>query len=407
MASEAGQIQDAQDQDAGIQSPQDPAVVHGPARTTVSDAERMAKLEKDMESMPLFMTRLPEEDEGSVAVEALKSLVSDEPPEEMSSTLKDEGNLFFKRGRFREAVSQYTQALRYDHDNKDLEVTLLINRAAANLELQNYGKVLHDCSRALSLRQKTPKALFRAAKACIALEKFDEAFECCRWAMDMEPENKELVRLQAQTEEARRLHEQRVKVREAREREREAAREMLRKAVEIRDRLAFDMSPANRRKDVYPWECGEYQVELDRETGHLLWPVAFQYPESKESDLVQRFDEAASLRDMLAQVLEEPPHWDDRRRPKYTLDNVDTYFLSCPVGGTDRDERLVKVGSSTPLATILDSDKYVIRDGIPSFLVLPRGDPFTAKFIDYHRSLRLAREAAVTKANAAAPAPPV
>ncbi|KAJ2688465.1 HSP70/90 co-chaperone, partial [Coemansia spiralis] len=109
------------------------------------------------------------------------------------------------------------------------------------------------------------------------------------------------------------------------------------------------------------------------------------------------FDEAATLGDMLAQVLAEPPYWDNRQQPKYTLDSVDTYFLSRPVGGADCDERLVKVGINTRLATALDSDKYVIRDGVPSFLVLPRADPFTAKFVDHYRSLRQAQEAARSK----------
>ncbi|KAJ2693760.1 HSP70/90 co-chaperone, partial [Coemansia spiralis] len=277
------------------------AVVHGPAPTTVSDAERLEKLNKDLERMPLFMTHLPEEDEGNVAVEALKTLVADEPPEEMASTLKDEGNMLFKRGRFREAAAQYSQALGYDHDNTELTVALLVNRAAANLELHNYGKVLHDCSHALRLRPKTPKALFRAAKACIALYKFDEAFECCRWAMELDPGSRDLASLRTQIEAAQADHQRRAAANEAREREREAARETLRRAIAIRDQLTFDLSDGNRRKDTYPWEVCEHQVELDRESGHLLWPVMFLYPETKESDFVQHFDEAATLGDMLAQ----------------------------------------------------------------------------------------------------------
>ncbi|KAJ2766102.1 HSP70/90 co-chaperone [Coemansia nantahalensis] len=374
------------------------AVAHGPMPSTVSDAERLEKLNRDLERMPLFMTQLPaEEDESNVAVEAARSLIADEPPEEMATTHKAEGNLLFKRGRFREAAKQYTEALRFDHDSADLTVALLVNRAACNLELHNYGQVLHDCSHALRLRSKTPKALFRAAKACIALAKFAEAFECCRWAMDMDPENRDLVRLQAQIEAAQADHARRDAAREAREREREEARDVLRQAIEIRDKLAFDLSAGNRRKDAHPWEVSEHQVELDRASGHLLWPVMFLYPETKESDFVQRFDEAATLHDMLAQVLAEPPYWDNRQRPKYTLDTVDTYFLSRPIGGADADERLVKVAIHTRLASVLDSEKYVIRDGIPSFLVLPRADPFTAKFVEHYRSQRQAQEAARSK----------
>ncbi|KAJ2894429.1 HSP70/90 co-chaperone, partial [Coemansia aciculifera] len=93
-----------------------------------------------------------------------------------------------------------------------------------------------------------------------------------------------------------------------------------------------------------------------------------------------------------------PPLWDDQQRPKYTLDAVDTYFLSRPVGGFDEDERLVKVSMDARLGVILNNDKYVIRDGIPSFVVLPRNDSFTNQFIDRYRKLRQTQEAASKRA---------
>ncbi|KAJ2363435.1 hypothetical protein IW150_006734 [Coemansia sp. RSA 2607] len=50
-----------------------------------------------------------------------------------------------------------------------------------------------------------------------------------------------------------------------------------------------------------------------------------------------------------------------------------------------------------PLASVLEHEKYVIRDGIPSFVVLPRNDSFTDQFIDRYRKLRQAKEAASKK----------
>ncbi|KAJ2305784.1 HSP70/90 co-chaperone [Coemansia sp. RSA 2706] len=365
----------------------------GPAAPTVTDSERLEKLNQDLESIPLFMTQLP--DEGNEAVEALKTLASEEPPEEMAATYKGEGNLSFKRGRYHDALKHYTHALEYDHDNVDLRVTLLTNRAAVNLELENYGRVLQDCSSALKLKSQTPKALFRAAKACIMLSKFAEAHECCDWVLRMDPGNAELLRLQDEVRQAQLKFEERGRAQEERERQRLARREMLRRAVEIRSRLTFDLSPENaKKKDLYPWEVSEHQVELDHDTGHLLWPVAFLYPESKESDFVQHFDESVTLYDMLAQVLSNPPPWDSQSAPRYTVDNVDTYFMARPVGGVEKDERLVKVSSKLRLASILDNPKYVILDGFPSFLVLPRTGPFTEQYIEHYRQQRLTQEAA-------------
>ncbi|KAJ2065198.1 HSP70/90 co-chaperone [Coemansia sp. S146] len=379
------------------------APVIGPAPSTVTQEERTKQLLEDLEKIPLFMTHLPDSDEPNLAVEALKSLASDEPPLEVATNLKTEGNDCFKRGKFAEAAQYYTNALEYDHDDKSLKVSLLINRAAANLELQNYGMVLHDCADALRIRPNTVKALFRSAKACIALEKFEEATECCKWGLNIEPDNKELAVLQLQVDRAIARHERRIQEREERKRQKDLIREQLKQAIEIRSDLVFDTSSDKKKrtedKDVvigsYPWENDSArQVELDQTTGHLLWPVFFLYPESKESDFVEKFDESLTLRDMLQEVLAEPPHWDDRQRPKYTLDTVDTYFLSRPVGGFDEDERLVKVSMDARLGVILNNEKYVIRDGIPSFVVLPRNDPFTNQFIDRYRKLRQAKEAA-------------
>ncbi|KAJ2323211.1 HSP70/90 co-chaperone, partial [Coemansia sp. RSA 2673] len=234
----------------------------------------------------------------------------------------------------------------------------------------------------------TVKALFRSAKACLALEKFPEATECCKWGLSLEPDNKELSALQAQADKAIERHDSRIQEREDRARQKAVQREQLSQAIKIRSALTQGAA-----SDAYPWENDSLrQVDLDPATGHLLWPVFFLYPESKESDFVERFDETLTLRDMLQEVLAEPPNWDDRRSPKYVLDAVDIFFLSRPVGGFDEDERLVKVSIDTCLGVILNSDKYVIRDGIPNFLVLPRNDPFTAQFIERYRKLRLARE---------------
>ncbi|KAJ2384290.1 HSP70/90 co-chaperone [Coemansia sp. RSA 2611] len=376
------------------------APVIGPAPSTVTQEERTQKLLEDLEKIPLFMTHLPDTDEPNLAVEALKSLASDEPPLEVATNLKAEGNDSFKRGKFTEAAQYYAKALDYDHDDKSLKVALLINRAAANLELQNYGMVLRDCADALRIRPNTVKALFRSAKACVALEKFEEARECCKWGLNIEPQNKELAAMQTQVEEAVARHERRAREREERGRQKELAREQLKQAIEIRSELVFDTSSDKKKRSEdtpvsYPWENdSERQVELDRDSGHLLWPVFFLYPESKESDFVEKFDESLTLRDMLTEVLAEPPRWDSRQQPKYTLDNVDTYFLSRPVGGFDEDERLVKVSMDARLGVILNNEKYVIRDGIPSFIVLPRNDSFTSQFIERYRKLRQTQEAA-------------
>ncbi|KAJ1895866.1 HSP70/90 co-chaperone [Kickxella alabastrina] len=393
MSSEQQQQQNVSDGPA-------PAVAIGPEPSPVSHAESLDSIMEKLRSTPLFMTDLADAGEGNDAVEALKSLAYDEPPEEMATNLKNEGNDCFKCKNFKDAVQYYTRALDYDgHDNRDLKVSLLTNRAAANLELQNYGRAIQDCADALRLKPDNSKALFRSAKACLALRKFEEARECCKWGLEVDPSNRELVRLQAQIKDTVEAEERKVREREEREREKARVRDLLRRAVEIRKGLTFDNTGSKgRAKDAYPWEnSSDREVVLDESTGHLLWPAFFLYPEAKESDFVEKFDEATTLGEMLEVVLAEPPAWDNRENPKYTVDSVDTYFLHRPVGGFDEDERLVKVGTNTCLGTVLDHERYVIRDGIPSFVVLPRKGAFAEQFIDRYRKLRQAKESAVRK----------
>ncbi|KAJ2664537.1 HSP70/90 co-chaperone [Coemansia sp. RSA 1200] len=386
------------------------AATIGPEPSPISSEERRARLEKDLAQIPLFMTRLPDAADGdgeeNAAVAALQTLVSDEPPEQMARLLKDEGNVCFKRGRYADAATAYTNALTYDIDEigeRDLRVSLLLNRAAANLALQNHGLVLRDCADALRIRPHAPKALYRAARACVALDKFDEADECCRWGLGLDPGNTGLVAVQAQAADARAAHDARIRAREERARARAESRDRLRRAVAIRTGLTFDVSAtrtgdysARPRTDPAAWETEDgRQVSLDESSGHLLWPVVFVYPEAKQSDLVERFDETRTLREMLRdQVLALPPPWDNANRPKYTVDNIDAFFIHRPVGGLDRDERLVKIGLDTCLASALDNEKFVIRDGVPVFIVLPRNDPFSDSFIDRYRKLRLEQHAA-------------
>ncbi|KAJ2367688.1 HSP70/90 co-chaperone, partial [Coemansia sp. RSA 2607] len=91
----------------------------GPVPSPVSHADNLDDLVQKLRSTPLFMTDLDDAGEDNPAVEALKTLAYDEPPEEMAQNLKTEGNEQFKLRNYREAVKFYTRALEYDgHENR-------------------------------------------------------------------------------------------------------------------------------------------------------------------------------------------------------------------------------------------------------------------------------------------------
>ncbi|BGP24732.1 40S ribosomal protein s7 [Rhodotorula toruloides] len=163
------------------------------------------------DTIPLFMQSLPKELGGtaelpeSVAAEvkegetnpsdtlaALQALAYDGDPSEIAENFRTQGNDLFKRRKFRDAIGFYTRAL--DEVGKELPTeerrTLRCNRAAANLELGNYGACLRDCSLVLSeshasypdppspsSHKTTMKALLRSARALSALDKLAEALD--------------------------------------------------------------------------------------------------------------------------------------------------------------------------------------------------------------------------------------
>ncbi|BGP40290.1 HSP70/90 co-chaperone [Rhodotorula kratochvilovae] len=174
-----------------------------PAAPTPTDA---ADVLASFDAVPLFMQSLPESLGGTVkprelkpgetdpsnTLAALQALAYDGDPSEIAENFRTQGNDLFKRRKFRDAVGFYTRAL--DEVGKDLPIeerrTLWSNRAAANLELSNFGATLRDCSQVLgqtnasypdppsdASHRTTMKALLRSARALSALEKLPEALD--------------------------------------------------------------------------------------------------------------------------------------------------------------------------------------------------------------------------------------
>ena len=120
---------------------------------------------------------------------------------------------------------------------------LHINKAACNLELsmcscfrlggilngyiENYGKVLWDCSAAITINVKSPKAYYRSALALVALERYDEAVDSCSRCLGFDPTNQPVVSLKGKAE----------KLRDEKVKKEEEKQERLRMAEERRRRL--------------------------------------------------------------------------------------------------------------------------------------------------------------------------
>lgn len=88
--------------------------------------------------------------------------------------MKENGNVLFKSGRYREAQSVYTEALKIDEFNKDINSKLLYNRALVHSKINNLREAVADCSSVLEINDKYLKALLLRARCYNDLEKFDE-----------------------------------------------------------------------------------------------------------------------------------------------------------------------------------------------------------------------------------------
>ncbi|KAJ8547333.1 hypothetical protein K7X08_010919 [Anisodus acutangulus] len=104
------------------------------------------------------------------------------------TTLKDQGNEFFKAGNYLKAAALYTQAIKKDPSN----ATLYSNRAAAFLHLVKLSKALADAETTINLKPEWEKGYFR--KGCIleAMERYDDALAAFKIASKYNPQSSEV-----------------------------------------------------------------------------------------------------------------------------------------------------------------------------------------------------------------------
>ncbi|VDC04001.1 unnamed protein product [Peniophora sp. CBMAI 1063] len=343
-----------------------PTTPSGPSPPAAPDE---ATIDSFLASHPLFMTSLPDAESEDPTLAALQSLAYDGTPDEIASNFKSQGNEYFKGKRFREAAGFYTQALDAQPSDKSLLEALLLNRAACNLELQNYGRVLHDTAHTLTLNPTNSKAYYRSAQALYALDRLPEALDAATRCLTFDPSNAAMESIRAKVQ-------KRIADKEARERERRA-----RAAEEEK------LNAALRERNIYPEKLEEgrsishdYRVRWDDEDpDSLIIPVFFLYPQHAITDAIPSFAEHTPFTLHLQSMFPPsapPPAWDEKG--EYTADGLVVYAVT-------RRKRVLKVGRRMSLADVCRSaggsgkegegeDGLEMRDGGLAFAVLPRGE---------------------------------
>ncbi|TDL29805.1 TPR-like protein [Rickenella mellea] len=340
---------------------------------------------KEFDAVPLFMRSLPDEDTDDVAISALQSLVHDGTPDvEIAQNFKEQGNEYFKGKRFREALGFYSQGIDAQPTDPHLTEALLCNRAACNLELQNYGSVLRDCSKALVLNAKSSKAYYRSAVALLALDRLDDVFDVCDRCLSYDSENVGIRSIRDKAKETRRK-------RTIVEKER---REKLNAETEEKMRLHAAFMERNLivTPDAPKAPSHDYKPRLDTEdlsNTTLVIPTFFLYPEYGTSDLIESFYEDSLFGAHLDSMFppEAPaPTWD--KRGDYVSQQLVVYAITST-------KRLLKVGRQMTLKDVFlaskgrgpERDGLEVKAGCVSFVIVPKGD-VERKWVEEFKSSR-------------------
>ncbi|KAI8825649.1 uncharacterized protein EV422DRAFT_135244 [Fimicolochytrium jonesii] len=333
----------------------------------------------DLMKTPLFMKTMPTEKdlEENETLAAIHSLIYDGTPEEIAMNFKNQGNESFKAGKreYKHAINYYTKGLEQKADNAELNATLYSNRAAVNLELGNYRKVLNDCAEAITLRPETIKAYYRSAKALIALDKLAEAIDCCDIGLKIDPNNAALSverkkavdrkMLQEETDRKRKEREERIKREEG-----EVQQAILSKGIKpIRSNKP---SKDTEQPAIVNSLHSDHKIKYDAQTNILTFPVVFLYPEHSQSDLIAAFNEDDLFQAHLEMMFgDESPSWDTGKT--YKPDDLEIYFEGFPNNGP---AKLLRVGKRMTLGDVLTHPEFRVVDGVCTFAVVPKTSPY-------------------------------
>ncbi|GLJ51419.1 hypothetical protein SUGI_1092860 [Cryptomeria japonica] len=105
--------------------------------------------------------------------------------------LRTKGNQRFVQGDWKGAIACYSECI--DSALKDVLVSCYSNRAEALLKLEEYGKAVEDCEKALQLHSSHLKSLFRKGRALHGLKEYGLACSCFRLALEQFPAAKEIL----------------------------------------------------------------------------------------------------------------------------------------------------------------------------------------------------------------------
>lgn len=103
---------------------------------------------------------------------------------DQANKLKEEGNDLVKGGKLDEAIIKYNEAIKLNRDP-----IYFCNRAAAYCRQEQYDLAIQDCRTALALEPSYAKAYGRMGVALSCQNRYDQAVEAYKKALEIDPNN--------------------------------------------------------------------------------------------------------------------------------------------------------------------------------------------------------------------------
>ncbi|XP_061489083.1 tetratricopeptide repeat protein 4 isoform X2 [Rhineura floridana] len=321
--------------------------------------------EQEFDQIPVFMKKAPSEidSEQNPDLACLQSIIFDEEqtPEEQAKTYKNEGNDYFKEKDYKKAVISYTEGLK---------------------KKCNYRSALNDAIAARRLKPNHLKAITRGALCHLELKHFSETMMWCEEGLRIDPKEKKLLETRTKADRLKRTEERDFRKAKLQEKREQSQKEALLKAIKDRN---IKLSPASSKDDTVI-SAGLAEISLDGlssendvgakvcldENGSLTWPVLFLYPEHGQTDFISAFHEESRFIDYLMVMFEELPPWDIEK--KYIPSELELYYED-----EERGE-IYQIGTETTLLQALQHQRYFIKAGTPTFLVLVKLSPFSRNY---------------------------
>jgi small subunit ribosomal protein S7e len=236
---------------------------------------------------------------------------------------------------------------------------------------ENYGKVLRDCSQALTINPKSAKAYYRSAVALTHLSRFDDAIDCCDRCLEFDADNASVAAVRKKAIDGKQAADR--KARESAEREKKAQMQAQALQIALKGR---GIILTNKISSDAPYTPHFADPAPPYDT--LILPVWLLYPQHGVSDLISHFHEDSAIGDHLDAVFPPgaPPPAFDPSGSQYTSSNIVVYAVT-------RRKRILKVGRNMTLHRLFDAarpkagdppDGLEMKEGCLTLVVVPKGE---------------------------------